>query len=56
MKGLSGTETETVLYESLVRRGTLTAQYLVTTVPIVTEKRMSDVFHVSPDLMGAACL
>ena len=56
VKGLTGTDGETVAYELAVFCELYTSQYLVASIPGVVEQRMADMFHVGADLMGAAGL
>src|SRR5687768_9457624 len=56
MKGLPGDYFETVIYKLLVLCEGCSLNDLVASIHGIIEKRMSDVLHVRPYLMGTACL
>ena len=56
MESLTWAELEAILYESLIAAAALTSQNLCSTVCLVHEERMADVFHVGTYLVGSACL
>ena len=43
---------EAVVNELSVFRGVRPLQHLVTSIPLITEQRMTDVFHVGTDLVS----
>lgn len=51
MESLTGTYLEAILYECLVGTAALASENFRSTIAFVAEKRMPDVFHVSPNLM-----
>ena len=55
MECLSWAEFETILYKSLVTATSLSSQYFCTTIRLVHKERMTDMLHVSTNLMGTAC-
>ena len=56
MECLSWAEFETILYKSLVTATSLSSQYFCTTIRLVHKERMTDMLHVSTNLMGSTCL
>ena len=52
MQHLTRTEFEAVVNELSVFRGVRPLQHLVTSIPLITEQRMTDVFHVGTDLVS----
>ena len=53
MQCLTGTNLKTVLYKLAVPAVSSTFQYLVSSVTLIAEQRVSDMLHVHPYLMCA---
>jgi hypothetical protein len=56
MQGLTRTQGETVVDESLVFRCAFSTQYYGSPIPLVSEQWVPYVLHVGSYLVGAACL
>ena len=56
MQCLTATELEAVLYERLVCRTAVAAQYLAASVSLVGKQRMANVLHVCAYLVCTSCL
>ena len=54
MQGLAGTDVKTIINKLLVLAENGTLYDLITAIKIIVKKRMTDVFHMNADLVGAA--
>ena len=53
MQGLTWTNSETVLHELFIFSKSCSFQDLMSAIPLIVEKRMTDIFHMYTDLVRA---
>ena len=53
MQGLTWTNSETVLHELFIFSKSCSFQDIMSAIPLIVEKRMTDIFHMYTDLVRA---